>query len=57
MTTAEAARLLSVSPRYVRALLEQGRLTRTNRTGANHQLDAAEIRRLARSRQLKPGGR
>lgn len=57
MTTAEAARLLSVSPRYLRALLEQGRLTRINRTGANHQLDAAEIRRLAKARAKKSGGR
>jgi excisionase family DNA binding protein len=54
MTTAEAARLLNVSARQVRNLIDAGRIRRVNTSGAFHQLDPRDIQKLARQ---KSGGR
>lgn len=47
--TRHAAQILGVSPRYVRTLIDQGRITpRTN--NGHHRIDQDEIERLARER-------
>lgn len=53
MTTREAAALLRVSPRYVRQLIDQGRLSRSGRV--NHRLNPVEVKKF--SDQRKRGGR
>jgi len=54
MTTAEAARVLKVSVRQVRNLIDAGKIRRLNIRGAFHQLDPRDIQKLARR---KLGGR
>lgn len=51
--TRRAAEILRVSPRYVRTLVESGRLTPRS-TDGHHRLDRAAVERLAQERSCRP---
>ena len=52
MTTTEAATLLGVSPRYIRTLIESGRL-RVHGGSGRHQLVRSDVFRLMEARQCR----
>jgi excisionase family DNA binding protein len=52
MTTSEAAALMGVSPRYIRTLIETGRLRVTGGSGRHH-LVRSEVLRMVEARRCR----
>jgi excisionase family DNA binding protein len=55
LTCGQAARLLGVSPQYVQALADQGKLTAT-RVALGRLIDPASVERLAKQRRRAQEG-